>query len=89
MQVSVHDLKNNLSKYLHRVEGGEIIIVTSHRTPLAKITAIASVSLHGSKSKVVLTLDGVNWNGEKPKGNDVPPKISGKTAADYVLEDRE
>jgi len=87
MQVSVHNLKNNLSKYLHRVEEGEVIIVTSHRTPFAKITAITS--LHDPKSKLAVTLEGVNWNGKKPKGNDSPPKISGKTAADYILEDRE
>ncbi len=87
MQVSVHNLKNNLSKYLHRVERGEVIIVTSHRTPFAKITGITS--LHDPKSKLVVALEGVSWNGEKPKGNDLPPKILGKTAADYVLEDRE
>jgi len=86
MQISVHDLKNNLSKYLHRVKTGEIVVVTSHRVPIAKITAI--VSPPNSKLQAVLALEGVRWNGKKPQGNDTPPEILGKTAAEYILEDR-
>ena len=33
MQVSVRELKNNLSKYLKLVRQGESVVVTSHRLP--------------------------------------------------------
>jgi len=35
--VSVAVLKQNLSQYLHRVEQGEEIVVTSHRRPVARV----------------------------------------------------
>lgn len=30
----------------------------------------------------------IQWNGKKPKGGKLLPTIKGKTAAEYVLEDR-
>ena len=86
MQVSVRELKNNLSKYLHQVAKGETLIVTSHRHPLAKIIAISNQSL---KLQNYLQLEGIKWNGKKPQGGGaICPEIFGQTAAEYVLEDR-
>lgn len=36
----MRDLKNNLSRYLHRVEGGEEVIVTDRGRPVARLSAL-------------------------------------------------
>lgn len=86
MQVSVRELKDHLSKYLHSAQRGESIVVTSHHVPLARIVPISQ-----SKNKdlqTLLQMDGVSWNGKKPSGNKHPPKVLGTSASDYVNEDR-
>ena len=86
MQVSVRELKNHLSKYLHRIEEGESIIITSHQVPLARLVPIPK-----SKNKdlqALFQMDGIHWNGKKPKGTKKGPKIIGNTTSDYVIEDR-
>ena len=86
MQVSVRDLKNNLSKYLKLVGQGEPIVVTSHKTPLARLLPIPAVDNAGLGR--LLQMDWIHWNGEKPRGGTVCPEIRGKTIAESVLEDR-
>ena len=39
-QVGVADLKNNLSRHLRMVEGGEVIEVTDHDRPIARLIPI-------------------------------------------------
>ena len=39
-QVGVADLKNNLSRHLRTVEGGEVIEVTDHDRPIARLVPI-------------------------------------------------
>jgi prevent-host-death family protein len=39
-QVGVRDLKNNLSRYLDRVQRGEEIIVTEHGRPVARLSSL-------------------------------------------------
>lgn len=87
MKVSVRDLKNHLSKYLHIVAGGEQIIVTSHHVPLAKLVSIPRHENENLQS--ILQIEGISWNGKKPIGGEKRPSIQGKkTVSDYVLEDR-
>jgi prevent-host-death family protein len=38
--VNIADLKNNLSRYLNEVRGGEEILVRDRRTPIAKIVPL-------------------------------------------------
>ena len=40
VEVGVRDLKNNLSRYLDRVQDGEEVIVTEHGRPVARLSAI-------------------------------------------------
>ena len=40
IQVSVRDPKTHLSEWLGRVQSGEVVEVTSHRKPIARITAV-------------------------------------------------
>ena len=86
MHVSVHELKNSLSKYLRLVKQGETIVVTSHHTPLAKLSPIPEVE--GPGLQRLLTLEGIQWDGKKPQGGRLRPAIQGMTAAERVLEDR-
>lgn len=68
------------------VEEGESLIITSHHTPLAKIVRLNLIK--NSSLKGLTQLEGVKWDGKKPKGGKLNPKISGKSASDYVLEGR-
>jgi len=36
--VGAHDAKTNLARLLDRVEQGEVIVITRHGTPIAKLT---------------------------------------------------
>lgn len=86
MQVPVRELKTHLSKYLHKLERGESIIITSHHVPIARLVPIPQ-----SKDKATQTIfqmEGVRWNGKKPKGVKNGPKIADHTTAHYVIEDR-
>lgn len=80
MQVSVRELKNHLSEYLHRVEQGEDIQVARRNVPVARLTPIPHIAL--------TRMPGVSWNGRKAKGGRSRPMISGKSTAERVLEDR-
>ena len=86
MQVSVRDLKNNLSKYLKLVRQGEPIIVTSHSTPLARLLPIPEIENGGIRQ--LLRFDWIHWSGKKPRGGIVCPEIRGKSIAESVLGDR-
>lgn len=87
MEVSVRELKANLSRYLHLVKtSGEAVIVTSRDIAMAKLTPIPDSTLPGLQR---LAHEGViRWNGGKPKGGKSRPKISGDSAASRVLRDR-
>lgn len=87
MQVSVRELKTHLSKYLHMVEGGETVIITSHHTPVAQILPVPQHENKGLQRLMQLGI--VKWNGKKPQGGKTMPVITGKTLSDIVLEDRE
>jgi len=80
MQVSVRELKSNLSRYLREVKQGKIIEITRHRRLIARLCPA------GEPKMIANGL--VTWDGGKPKGGRVRPKISGKSVAERVLEDR-
>jgi len=85
MQVSVRELKNNLSRYLNEVKQGKIIEITRHRRLIAKLCPAGEPK---SGIEALMAKGLISWDGEKPKGGRVRPKISGKTVTERVLEDR-
>ena len=87
MQVSIRELKNNLSKYLHVTTSGEPIIVTSHNKPVAKITPIPQSA--NERMQKLMRIEGIVWSSKKPHGGKTRPVIQGKTVSEYVLEERE
>jgi prevent-host-death family protein len=89
-QVSVRDLKTHLSEWLSRAQSGEVVEVTSHRKPIARITAIKSAA-SAITNPLQKSIDAgvISWNGQKPI---LPPPVNlrgqGKLVSEIVLEDR-
>ena len=89
-QVSVRDLKTHLSEWLARAQSGEVVEVTSHRRPIARITAVKPVE-PTSTNPLQKAIDAglISWSGRKPN---LPPPVKlrgqGKLLSDIVIEDR-
>ncbi len=87
MPIAIHELKANLSKVLNRVRQGEVIEITSHNKPIARITGIPQLADTGLQK--LIASGAVSWNGEKPKF--LPPlqlSEGGTAVSRMVLEDR-
>lgn len=89
-QVSVRDLKTHLSEWLGRVQAGEVVEVTSHRKPIARLTAIKQHdSTAANPLQKAIDAGIVSWNGQKPV---FPPPVKlrgqGKLVSEIVMEDR-
>jgi prevent-host-death family protein len=89
-QVSVRDLKTHLSEWLARAQSGEVVEVTSHRKPIARITALKPAA-SASTNPLQKAIDAgvISWNGENPV---IPPPVKlndgGPLMSDIVIEDR-
>lgn len=82
----MRDFKNGASGYLERAEKGEVITVTRHGKPVARV-----VPAELSPEMARLVAEGkVSWTGGKARLPDRRVKLSGPgpTAADYVSEGR-
>lgn len=83
--VGIRELKSNLSAFLERVERGEVVTITNHGRPVARV-----IPPEISEGLAELLADGtVVWSGKKL---DLPAPLplsgEGKTAAEYVDEIR-
>ena len=89
-QVSVRELKTHLSEWLGRVQAGEVVEVTSHRKPIARITAVkpADSGITGPLQKAI-DAGLISWSGQKPV---LPPPVKlndgGPLMSDIVIEER-
>lgn len=86
-QVGVRKLKDRLSGYLKRVQGGEEIVVTERGRPVARIVPAKPSSIK-RVLEPMLREGAVRWSGGKPCGASRRPVIHGRTLADMVKEDR-
>ena len=88
MSIAVRELKANLSRVLRRAQAGEVIEVTSHHRPIARIIGIpapaADAGLRG-----LIAAGALSWSGGKPRPA-LPPELAagGKPVSGMVLEDR-
>lgn len=65
MPVSVRELKTSLFQVLSRARSGEVIEVTSHNKPIARIVGSPETATSGLRR---LIADGaVSWSGGKPR----------------------
>ena len=46
MQAGIRELRDNLSRYIRRVESGEHIVITAHGRPIAELVPPASADAH-------------------------------------------
>lgn len=85
-EVGIRELKNALSRYIERVESGEIVTVTKRGKPVARVIP-AGISPGMAK----LIEEGVvKWSGKKISQLPEPTPLigDGPTAAEYVIEGR-
>jgi antitoxin (DNA-binding transcriptional repressor) of toxin-antitoxin stability system len=83
MQVSIRELKAQLSSYINAAKAGHSVIITSHKKVVAELKAITVPS-----NESIGEIPGVIWNGEKPTGGRRHPEVSGQSLSDTVLEMR-
>jgi antitoxin (DNA-binding transcriptional repressor) of toxin-antitoxin stability system len=57
----VRELKDRLSKYLHRAEAGEEVVVTSHGRPIVRMTAIGPTPAGESEADALARLSAQPW----------------------------
>ncbi|MEX1140688.1 MAG: type II toxin-antitoxin system prevent-host-death family antitoxin [Thermoleophilaceae bacterium] len=84
-EVGVREFKNGASRFIDRVEAGEVITVTKRGRPVARVlpvdmpTDVAELIASGK----------ARWNGRRPE---LPAPIrlrgDGPSASDYVAEGR-
>jgi len=85
--VGIRELKAHLSRYLKRVTSGVRLAVTARGKAIATISPIETVTDVDWAHQLVAE-GHAHWNGGKPTGAARPPRLSRKTAASVVLEDR-
>jgi prevent-host-death family protein len=85
--VGIRELKNRLSQYLRRAGRGERLVVTDRGRPLAVISPPARTPADEAIEHV-LRQGLAEWGGGKPRGSRRPPKITGQSIAQIVLEER-
>ena len=87
MRIAMHQLKAGLSRYMAQARAGEVIEVTSHDKPIARIIGIPSAEQPGVTR--LLSRSAAQWSGGKPA---LQPAVKlgtgGKALSEMVLEDR-
>lgn len=87
MSVAVRELKANLSRVLALAQHGEIIEITSHNKPIARIVGIPGHAGPGLRG--LIASGAVCWSGGKPKPKSpVQMSAHGTPVSQMVLEDR-
>ncbi len=87
MQVAIRELKSKLSRLLGLAQAGEVIEVTSHNKPIARIVGIPPVVGAGLRGSI--SCGALSWTGGKPRFE--PPlslPAQGTPVSQLVLEDR-
>ena len=85
--IGVRALKNQLSRYLKRVQGGERLVVTARGKAVA-ILSPASATETDRRIEAMLREGAARWGGGKPAGSRRPPRIKGQSVAQAVIEAR-
>jgi prevent-host-death family protein len=94
MEVSVREMKNNLSKYLKRAKAGEEVIITVRGRPVARLGPAAvreTISLDEPLARLGNSPLVRPGKGGKPKGARRPIawKPGNKRLSDLLREDRD
>lgn len=87
MKVAMHQLKSGLSRYVAKARAGEVIEITSHDKPVARLVGVPVAGPAGVTRLVAR--GAASWSGGKPAWH-APVVLSagGATMSEMVLEDR-
>ena len=93
MPIAIRELKASLSRVLQRAQAGEVIEVTSHNKPIARIARIArivGIPAHAdAELRGLIASGGLSWTGNKPRLQPPVELVAGGTAVSrMVLADR-
>jgi len=83
MEVGVRDLRNNLSRYLDRVRGGEEVVVTDRGRAIARMLPVGTERILDR-----LIAEGVVTPAERPKRTAGRPVKSKGTVSALVADQR-
>lgn len=87
MRVAMHELKSGLSRYIARARAGEVIEITSHDKPVARLVGVPVAGPAGVSR--LLARGAATWAGGKPALlAPVVLSLGGQSVSDIVLEDR-
>jgi prevent-host-death family protein len=85
--VGVRELRDNLSRYLRRVQEGESVVITDHGKPVGELMPAASGRIAEQVRQLVR--QGVaNWSGGKPRGLARAPRPRAGLVSEAVIQDR-
>jgi prevent-host-death family protein len=83
MEVGVRELRNNLSRYLDRVRGGEEVVVTDRGHAIARVLPLGTERVLDR-----LIAEGVVTPAQRPKSRAGKPIKSKGTVSDLVADQR-
>lgn len=87
MHVAIRELKSSLSRVLALAQGGEVIEVTSHNKPIARIVGIPPQD--DERLRRLMATGVLSWNGRKPRFAPAQAlEPGGKPMGQMVVEDR-
>jgi prevent-host-death family protein len=88
MEIAIRDLKARLSHVLAQAQAGEVIEVTSHRKPVARIVGIAPQA--DEPLSALMVAGALSWHGGKPRfAAPLVLAAGGTPLGQLVLEGRE
>ncbi len=87
MQIAIHELKAQLSRCVAQASAGEVIVITSHNKPVARLTGVPSGAPAGLQAMVAS--GAAAWSGRKTALN-APVQLSpgGRSLSEMLIEDR-
>jgi prevent-host-death family protein len=85
--VGIRVLKNRLSEYVKRTRQGEVIVVTDHGKPIARLEPLDPAGTAIWRERAAQS--GVAWQGGKPRGLplDTSPVLSPEKALARAVEE--
>lgn len=86
MQVSIHEFRTHLSRYLSEVRAGKVLEVTAYRRVVARVSAVPETPVTGIPN--LLAAGAAQWRGGKPVGARIQLSADGAAVSRMVLEDR-
>ena len=89
MEVSIRELKSQLSMILKRVSAGEEAVVTSHRKPVARLVrALPTGASEGERLMAAGLISALPKAGGLKRGPPLPLPAGAAPLSDAVIEDR-